>query len=112
VAVASVAIGTFASSVPARYADLAHPSAEVRAALAELGLSAAAYAFYNVALDTIFVSVFATVAIVIFWRRSGDPIALLVATMLVVWGPLNGLLGSLRNSHPALRFAPYSLPKR
>ena len=43
------------------------------------------------ALDTIFVSVFAAVAIVIFWRRSDDPVALLVATMLVVWGPLNGL---------------------
>jgi hypothetical protein len=30
------------------------------------------------------------VASVIFWRRSNDPMALLVATMLVVWGPLNG----------------------
>ena len=63
----------------------------MRAALAELGLSAGGYALYNVALDTIFVSVFAAVAIVIFWRRSDDPVALLVATMLVVWGPLNGL---------------------
>ena len=32
------------------------------------------------------------VATTIFWRRSNDPVALLVATMLVVWGPLNGLL--------------------
>jgi hypothetical protein len=32
------------------------------------------------------------VAIGIFWRRANDPMALLVATMLVVWGPLNGLL--------------------
>jgi hypothetical protein len=31
------------------------------------------------------------VAIIIFWRRSDDPMALLVATMLIVWGPLNGL---------------------
>ena len=83
--------GAFASSVPARYAELAHPSENVSAALAELGLSANAYAFYNVALDTIFVSVFAAVAITIFWRCSDDPMALLVATMLVVWGPLNGL---------------------
>jgi hypothetical protein len=56
-----------------------------------MGLSAGGYALYNVALDTIFVTVFAVVAIVIFWRRSKDPMALLVATMLVVWGPLNGL---------------------
>jgi hypothetical protein len=90
VAVATL-MGAFASSVPARYAELAHPSENVGDALAELGLSAGAYALYNVALDTLFVSVFAAVAIVIFWRRSGDPIALLVATMLVVWGPLNGL---------------------
>ena len=90
IAVATL-VGAFASSVPARYAELAHPSENVSDALAELGLSASAYALYNVALDTIFVSVFATVAIIIFWRRSGDPVALLVATMLVVWGPLNGL---------------------
>ena len=89
--VAVVALGTFVTSVPARYDQLAHPSAGVRAALAEIGLSAGGYALYNVALDAVFVSTFATVALVIFWRRSDDPMALLVATMLVVWGPLNGL---------------------
>src|SRR5215218_1544034 len=91
VAVAIVTLGAFAISVPSRYAGLANPTENVSAALAELGLSAVAYALYTVALDTIFVSVFAAVAIVIFWRRSDDPVALLVATMLVVWGPLNGL---------------------
>ena len=91
VAVAVVALGTFAISVPARYTELAHPAAGVRAALDELGLSAGGYALYNVALDTLFVSVFAAVALVIFWRRSDEPVALLVATMLVLWGPLNGL---------------------
>jgi len=91
VAVAIVALGQFVISVPARYAQLAKPTAGVRAALVELGLSAGGYALYNVVLDTVFVSVFAVVAIVIFWRRSEDPVALLVATMLVVWGPLNGL---------------------
>src|SRR5215210_1309845 len=91
VAVACVALGQFFISVPARYAQLAHPTAGVRTALAEIGLSAGGYALYNVTLDTVFVSVFAVVAIVIFLRRSNDPMALLVATMLVVWGPLNGL---------------------
>jgi hypothetical protein len=91
VAVAVVALGSFAISVPARYAELVHPTAGVRAALAELGLSAGGYALYNVALDTVFVSAFAAVSLVIFWRRSYDPVALLVATMLVLWGPLNGL---------------------
>jgi hypothetical protein len=57
-----------------------------------MGLSSRGYALYNVGLDTLFVSVFAAAAIVIFWRRSDDLMALLVATMLIVWGPLNGLL--------------------
>jgi len=91
VAVAIVTLGAFAISVPSRYAELANPTENVSAALTELGLSAGAYALYTVALDTIFVSGFAAVAIVIFWRRSDDPVALLVATMLVAWGPLNGL---------------------
>jgi hypothetical protein len=107
VAVAVVALGQFVISVPARYVQLAHPTAGVRAALAELGLSAGGYALYNVTLDTVFVSVFAVVAIVIFWRRSDDPMALLVATMLVVWGPLNGLFvltpEATKGMYPALQ---------
>ncbi len=89
--VAVAALGAFAISLPARYAELSPPAKSVSAALAEAGISAAGYAFYDVALDAAFVSVFAAVALVVFWRRSDDPMALLVATMLVVWGPLNGL---------------------
>jgi hypothetical protein len=92
VAAAVGALGQFVISIPARYTQLANPTVGVRSALAEIGLSAGGYALYNVTLDTIFVSVFAVVATVIFWRRSNDLVALLVATMLVVWGPLNGLL--------------------
>src|SRR5215217_5925675 len=106
VAVAVVAVGRFVTAVPARYAELAHPNSGVRAALAEMGLSAGGYALYNVALDTVFVSIFAVVAIVIFWRRSNDPVALLVATMLVVWGPLNGLFvvtpGAIEGTYPVV----------
>jgi hypothetical protein len=107
VAVAFVALGSFVISVPARYTQLANPAAGVRAALAEMGLSAGGYALYNVTLDAVFVSGFAVVAIVIFWRRSDDPMALLVATMLVVWGPLNGLFvltpGAIERMYPALQ---------
>jgi hypothetical protein len=106
-AVAIATLGSFVISVPARYAQLANPTAGVRAALAEMWLSAGGYALYNVTLDTVFVSVFAVVAIVIFWRRSDDPMALLVATMLVVWGPLNGLLvltpSATEGMYPALQ---------
>jgi hypothetical protein len=112
VAVAAVVLGTFASSVPARYAELAHPTAGVRAALVEVGLSPNVYALYNVVLDTIFVSLFSAVAIVIFWRRSEDPMALLVATMLVVWGPTNGLFvlapSTIEEMYPALAKVPFA----
>jgi hypothetical protein len=110
VAVAVTALGSFIVSVTARFVQLADPSTAVRATLAEMGLSAWGYALYNVGLDTVFVSVFAAVAIVIFSRRSDDAMALLVATMLVVWvvvwGPLNGLLvltpSATEGMYPAL----------
>jgi hypothetical protein len=71
-----------------------------------MGLSPGGNALYNVVLDTVFVSVFAVVAGVIFWRRSDDLMALLVATMLVLWGPLNGLFvvttEAIDGTHPVV----------
>lgn len=112
---AVVALGQFVLSIPARYAQLSHPAASVRTALSESGMPATGYALYNVALDAVFVSVFAAVAIVIFWRRSDDPVALLVATMLVVWGPLNELVvltpGAARGlMSPLLELTLYKVP--
>jgi hypothetical protein len=88
IAVTVATLGNFVAAIPARYAQLAHPAEAVRTALAAIGLSAGTYAFYNVALDTLFVAVFATTGIIIFLRRSDDAVALLAATMLVVWGRL------------------------
>jgi hypothetical protein len=113
VAVAVTALGAFVISIPARYAQLSNPTARVCTAILEVGPSADGYAFYNVILNTFFVSVFAVVAVVIFWRRSGDLMALLVATMLVVWGPLNGLLiltpSATAGMYPALQVGVGSL---
>ena len=69
-AVTVATLGMFVAAVPVRYARLAHPTEGVRAALAEVGISPGGYALYTVGLDAIFVSVFAAVAGVIFWRRS------------------------------------------
>jgi hypothetical protein len=106
VGLAAVTLGAFAFSVPVRYSQLSHPSASVRAALEEMGLSPDGYALYNVGLDAAFISVFAVVAIVIFLRRSGDPVALLVATMLVLWGTWNDLFvatpRAIEGLHPLL----------
>jgi hypothetical protein len=115
VAAAVAALGLFVLSIPARYSQLAYPAPGVRAALTQMGLSPGAFALYNVTLDTIFVSVCAAVAIVIFWRRSNDPVALLVATMLVVWGPLNELVvltpGAARElMGPLLELTLYRVP--
>jgi hypothetical protein len=114
VALAAIALGTFVFGVPARYAQFANPTAGVRAALVESGLSAGGYALFNVTLDAVFVSVFAVVASVIFWRRSEDPMVLLVATMLVVWGPLNGLFvlspSAIEWTHPVLEVTLSTLP--
>ena len=85
-------LGLFTVALPARYAQLAAPNEAVRAELAVLGLSPGRYAFYQVALDTIFVVVFATVGGLIFLRKPGDPVALLVALMLVTWGPGNDIM--------------------
>ena len=85
-------LGLFAVALPARYAQLAAPNEAVRAELAVLGLSPGRYAFYQVALDTIFVVVFATIGGLIFLRKPGDPVALLVALMLVTWGPGNDIM--------------------
>jgi hypothetical protein len=85
-------LGLFTVALPARYAQLATPDQAVRAELAVLGLSPSMYAFYQVALDTIFVAVFATIGGLIFLRKPGDPVALLVALMLVTWGPGNDIM--------------------
>ena len=85
-------LGLFAVALPARYAQLAAPDQAVRAELAVLGLSPGRYAFYQVALDTIFVVVFAMIGSLIFLRKPGDPVALLVALMLVTWGPGNDIM--------------------
>ena len=85
-------LGLFTVALPARYAQLAAPDETVRAELVVLGLSPGRYAFSQVALDTIFVVVFATIGGLIFLRKPGDPVALLVALMLVTWGPGNDIM--------------------
>jgi hypothetical protein len=64
----------------------------VRAELTVLGLSPGRYAFDQVALDTTVVVVFATIGGLIFLRKPGGPVALLVALMLVTWGPGNDIM--------------------
>jgi hypothetical protein len=56
--------------------------------LGELGLSVGFYAAFDAAINSVFVAVWLAVGALIFWCRSGDWVALLVAFFLVIYGPL------------------------
>lgn len=59
---------------------------EVANALAELHLSAEAYQAYFLTIDLLFVLGWAAVALIIFWRKSADWMALAVSCALVLYG--------------------------
>ena len=57
--------------------------------LENLGLSVGFYAAFDAAINVVFVAVWLGVGAVIFWRRSDDRMALLVALFLVTYGPMS-----------------------
>ena len=65
------------------YGQLSH---EGLRALQGLGLSPGFYAAYVVALDVVFAAVYVTVAVLIFWRRPADRMALFVSLALLTFG--------------------------
>src|SRR5262249_19610519 len=78
--------GLFIASVPARYGQLTNPTPAVRQALTSLDWSVNLYAAYQVGLEIGLALVFSSVALVVFWRRSHEGVALVVATMLLLAG--------------------------
>lgn len=73
------------------------PVDALRTGLAQLGLSTRFYAGYLSALLILFVLVYTGVGAVIFWRKAGDPLALLISLWLVIFGitfppPINDLM--------------------
>ncbi|OGO48692.1 MAG: hypothetical protein A2W37_12750 [Chloroflexi bacterium RBG_16_63_12] len=101
-AVTLLTLTLFVIGVPARYAQLS-AAAQNNRALLELRVSVTSYAVYFTALSfAIGLAHFVTAA-VIFWRRSHERMALLVALALVTNGataPLSGLY-ALATIHPA-----------
>jgi hypothetical protein len=92
-------LGIFFASLPVYLALLQTPCAGTACyytqlspgqvgALTGIGLSAGAYAAYTVALTLASVVVCLVVSTLIAWRRSDDRMALLVALMLVTFGPI------------------------
>jgi hypothetical protein len=64
------------------------PTQEGVRALQDVGLSVRSYALLNVVVDKVFQLVWFAVGALIFWRRSDDPMALLVSVFLVSFGPV------------------------
>jgi hypothetical protein len=57
-------------------------------ALRDAGLSLRLYAISNLVIDKVFQLVWFTVGALIFWRRSGDPMALLTSLFLITFGTI------------------------
>ena len=81
--------------------SLGQPTPDSAQALQKLGLSVGTYATFTLALTLALALVCLTLAVVIFWRRSDDWMALLVALLLVATVTLNG--NAVYGSHAAWR---------
>jgi hypothetical protein len=108
-AVAVLSLGLYVVGLPAYYEqllalstpDVGNP-ATLRTNLKETGLSVGFYAAYGVTTEIIFAAVSFTVGFLIFWRRSDEPIALLVALTMVMFVGGSAPLETLAAAHPVL----------
>jgi len=93
----------FAVSIPARYNQLSHPPADVRAQLTHAGLSTGFYAAYLTAIGGIFALVCCAVAALIVRHRTNDRIGLLASLYLVLLGLTNSpQMHAVAITYPAL----------
>ena len=97
VVVAALTLGVFIVGIPvefAQYHSACAPtecinrqlSQEDLRALQGFGLSLGAYAVYAVTVDIVFAAAYGTIAVLIFWRRSDDRMALFVSLALLTFG--------------------------
>ncbi len=86
VATALLTPGLFTASLPYRYEQLASPALRANQTLVTLHLPANLYAGYTLALEITIALVFTVVGGVIFWRKSHDAVAVVVAFMLLLGG--------------------------
>ena len=97
------AVVLYALSVPARYNQLGHPPADVRAQLTHAGLSPGIYAAYLTAIGCVFALVCCAVAALIVWHRPQDLIGLLASLYLALLGLSSPpSMQAVVNSYPVL----------
>ncbi|MGH3145437.1 MAG: hypothetical protein ACRDTR_06500, partial [Rubrobacter sp.] len=112
--VAVLALGFFAAGIPSEFVIFhtvcqdacsgGQVSQAGSRALRDLGLSLDFYAAYAVVLDVVFATVYVAVAVIIFWRKSGERMALLVSFALLTFGTavLPNALEALSIEHASL----------
>jgi hypothetical protein len=79
-------------AIPARWAELTHPTPTTLTNLNALGWPVTLYAAYSVTTEVIFTAAYLVVGLIIFARRSDDGMALFTALMLVAFGVGNGTI--------------------
>lgn len=95
-------VALFCAGIPGRWALAAKEAADQPAKLAQAGLTVGVYAAIKVAADIALAAVSGAVGLVIFLRRTREPMALFVAITLVALGQL-GNSDALRGSGPAVQ---------
>jgi len=114
IVVAAFTLSLFAAGIPSEFAVFSTVCQSVCTggqlssaglyALRELGLSLNFYATYAVVLDVVFAAVYTTVAVVIFWRKTDERMALLASFALLTFGTANfpDTINALAAEHPSL----------
>jgi hypothetical protein len=112
-------MGLFVSAVPVRFRELLTVTPEAIVAVGQLrpqdvagihqlGLSIGFYAAYFTTLETLTVLAYFVIALLIFWRRSDDGMALFVAFTLLSFASALPVLGALERAQ--LTWHPLILP--
>src|SRR5512138_78055 len=84
IALVGLTIALFASGIPTSYAKASRLTPEVTAWLAQTGLPASFPPMALISLDIASFAFFGAMALFLFWRRSNDWVALLVALLFVL----------------------------
>jgi hypothetical protein len=80
------AIVLFIAALPLRYTQLTHPVGVLHVSLEHMGLPLGFYAVGMLLLEILFVGTYCATALLLFWRKSSDWMALLVGLFLVMFG--------------------------
>jgi hypothetical protein len=88
-------------SLVERYNLLLHPAADLRAEMANLGITPGFHANWNIALEALVAFSYFGMAALIAWRKSQDTAALVIALALVASGAgMPGTIYSILNAQP------------